>query len=143
MKKFSIIATIAATVMMMSGCKEEVDLTGTWMVAEIKGEPSPANGDMEYTPWLTFDEEGRIHGSGGVNIYNASYILDGNKLEIGSQMTTMMAGPRDVMDYERKLFNTINEIETAKVVDQNNIALCNAEGDTIILLTRMEKEPKL
>lgn len=142
MKKFKSYVVIAAVVMTLAGCKEEVNLTGTWMVSEIKGEASPAAGNMEFTPWLTF-EDGRIHGSGGVNIYNASYIVDGNQFSVSAQMTTMMAGPRDVMDYERKLLDTINEVKTAKAVDENQIALRNSEDETIILLTRMEKEPEL
>ncbi len=137
MKKFCVIATIAAAVLTVSGCKEEVDLSGEWNVIEVCGEACAQAPGSEYAPHLEFDAEaGRIHGNAGVNIYNANYVLEGNKVTISSQMTTMMAGPRDVMDYERKLLNAINEVKTAKVLSDTTIALCDSAGDTVIVLSK-------
>ena len=88
---------------------------------------------------LTFDGDGAIAGSAGVNRYFASYEVKGDALSFGTAGTTMMAGPAPLMTQESTYLNLLSE--TAKFsVGTDELKLMNADG--IVLLT-FEKMPPI
>ena len=69
-----------------------------------------AIGDDEITeppgrrrPSIEFTDEGRIAGTGGVNRITGSYTLTDDTLSIGPVASTMMAGPPEAMELERRV----------------------------------------
>jgi heat shock protein HslJ len=78
-------------------------LTGTeWLLVSIEGDTVDVEGR---TPSLTFDDEGRVAGTTGVNRVVGSYEVvgpAGAELRIGALATTRMAGPEDAMALEQQ-----------------------------------------
>ncbi|HET7425493.1 MAG TPA: META domain-containing protein [Gemmatimonadales bacterium] len=70
-------------------------LEGTeWRLAEIGGQPQPAESATIRTPGFTLTASGRkVHGSAGCNRMTGTYELDGANLKFGPLATTRMACP--------------------------------------------------
>ncbi|GAB7015541.1 hypothetical protein JCM10550A_09080 [Methanogenium cariaci] len=88
---------------------------------------------------LTFDEEGRIAGSAGVNRYFASYEADGDALTFGVAGSTMMAGPEEAMIQEGIYLKLLNETATFSGVG-DDLKLFDADG-TVLLVFKMAVPP--
>jgi heat shock protein HslJ len=78
-------------------------LTGTeWLLVSIEGDTVDVEGRV---PSLTFDDEGRVAGTTGVNRVMGSYEVvgtAGDELRLGGLATTRMAGPEDAMALEQQ-----------------------------------------
>jgi heat shock protein HslJ len=72
-----------------------VPLEGTeWRLAEIGGQPQPAESMTTRTPGFTLTASGRkVQGSAGCNRMTGTYELDREKLKFGPLATTRMACP--------------------------------------------------
>ena len=77
-------------------------LTGTeWRLVSIQGDVVDVEGR---SPSLTFDDEGRVAGTTGVNRVMGSYEIAGaagDELRLGGLATTRMAGPEEAMALEQ------------------------------------------
>ncbi len=71
------------------------------MLVELNGTAvAPANNPRH--PTLRLDPAAqRVSGHAGVNSYGGGYELNGPVLRFGQLMSTMMAGPADLMELER------------------------------------------
>lgn len=88
---------------------------------------------------LTFDEEGGIAGSAGVNRYFASYETDGDALSFGLAGSTMMAGPEDAMMQETTYLKLLNETASFSGVG-DELKLHNSDGN-VLLVFKMAVPP--
>ena len=130
-------AAIAAGIFAISSCCQKVDIAGDWTVNEVNGETLPALLEGQEAPFLSFDpEEGRLHGNTGVNIINSTYTIDGNKLELGPAMSTMMAGPQEWMEAESEILAALDNARTVRTVDETTIELCDSTGTAVLSLVR-------
>lgn len=137
MKKIIVFAAMAAGISFLSSCCQKVDIAGDWTVSEVNGETLPTLLEGQEAPFLSFDPaEGRLHGSTGVNIINSTYTIDGNKLEFGPAMSTMMAGPQEWMEAESKILAALDNARTVKSVDETTIELCDSTGAAVLSLVR-------
>ena len=137
MKKIIVFAAMAAGISFLSSCCQKVDIAGDWTVNEVNGETLPALLEGQEAPFLSFDpEEGRLHGNTGVNIINSTYSIDGNKLELGPAMSTMMAGPQEWMETEREILDALDAARTVKAVSSGAIELRDSTGAAVLSLVR-------
>lgn len=68
------------------------ELEGTeWRLVEYGPADAPVASRPEPPITLTFEEDGRIGGSGGCNSYGGTYQLDGQSLTMGQIQSTLMA----------------------------------------------------
>jgi uncharacterized lipoprotein YbaY len=74
-----------------------------WAIVAIGGTPITAG-----TPSLRFDADGRLSGSTGVNRMFAGYRIDGGVLEVGAAGSTLMAGPPEAMEVERRVLDALH-----------------------------------
>lgn len=73
----------------------------TWMLVELNG-TAVAPVDNPRHPTLRLDPAAqRVSGHAGVNSYGGGYELNGPALRFGQLMSTMMAGPAELMELER------------------------------------------
>jgi len=70
-----------------------------WVVREIGGQPVPAAPRAD----ITFDGQGRAHGTGGCNRFNGGYVLEGAALHFGPAAQTNMACEAPAMALEARL----------------------------------------
>ena len=137
MKKMITLAAIAAGIFAISSCCQKVDIAGDWTVSEVNGETLPTLLEGQEAPFLSFDPaEGRLHGNTGVNIINSTYTIDGNKLELGPAMSTMMAGPQEWMEAERKILDALDAARTVKAASSGAIELRDSTGTAVLSLVR-------
>ena len=137
MKKIIVFAAMAAGISFLSSCCQKVDIAGDWTVNEVNGETLPALLEGQEAPFLSFDpEEGRLHGNTGVNIINSTYSIDGNKLELGPAMSTMMAGPQEWMETEREILDALGTARTVKAASSGAIELRDSTGAAVLSLVR-------
>jgi len=85
---------------------------------------------------LTFDDEGRIAGSAGVNRYFASYETDGEKLSFGLAGSTMMAGPEDAMMQENIYLKLLNETASFSGVG-DELELHDSDGNVLLVFEKI------
>jgi heat shock protein HslJ len=73
-----------------------VPLSGTkWLLREVDGETVTIT-EGQKVAFITFiEEEGRIHGFGGCNVFNGSFESDGEEITFGPMMSTRMACAED------------------------------------------------
>lgn len=137
MKKIIVFAAMAAGISFLSSCCQKVDIAGDWTVSEVNGETLPTLLEGQEAPFLSFDPaEGRLHGSTGVNIINSTYTIDGNKLEFGPAMSTMMAGPQEWMETEREILDALGTARTVKAASSESIELRDSTGTAVLTLVR-------
>lgn len=131
MKK--IVLFLACAVLSVTACNSP-ELTGKWNVTKIGGEAVEC---VVGAPFISFDaEQNRIHGNTGVNIINGSYRLDGKKVSFDGLTTTMMAGPEQDMQVERKYLSAINSTVSAKAAGKNKIILVDEAGKAVMELVK-------
>jgi heat shock protein HslJ len=71
-------------------------IVGTWRTEALGGAAPEAGVASD----VTFSEDGRLSGHGGVNRYGGSYVVRGDELELGPIFSTRMAGPGPAMAHE-------------------------------------------
>ena len=92
-------------------------LTGvTWLMTSYnngKGGFQSALADVQVT--AVFSEEGKLTGNGGCNTYNASYTVDGDKIDIGPAATTRMMCSQPIMEQETAYLKALESAATFKI----------------------------
>lgn len=134
MKRIITATLISLMTMTCISCASKVELNGEWAITSVGADEITAS---ESVPTLTFNSEtGRIHGYTGINIVNGNYSHEGRKLSLSGLGVTMMAGPADEMALERKILDAFNATRSAKMPDEGELLLIDADGNELMTLTR-------
>lgn len=134
MKRIITATLISLMTMTCISCASKVELNGEWAITSVGADEITAS---ESVPTLTFNSEtGRIHGYTGINIVNGNYSHEGRKLSLSGLGVTMMAGPEDEMALERKILDAFNATRSAKMSDEGELLLIDADGNELMTLTR-------
>ena len=75
----------------------------SWEVLSIGGEATIEAG----RPDMTFLDDGAVAGKASINRYRAAVTLDDDTIEFGMAITTMMAGPQELMDQEQQFLGVL------------------------------------
>ncbi len=75
----------------------------SWEVLSIGGDPTLEAG----RPDMTFLDDGAVAGKASINRYRAAVTLDDDTIEFGMAITTMMAGPQELMDQEQQFLGVL------------------------------------
>lgn len=105
-------------------------IEGAWRVASIDGRP--ALGGPEAT--IEFHADGRVAGGTGLNRFAGSWTIEDGSLVLGPLATTLMAGPPERMEQERRVF----EILSAPIVVTRDGEALTMDGVGRLDLTRIE-----
>lgn len=87
-------------------------------------------------PTLAFDEDGRVHGSSGVNRFGGECTIEGTEIRFGPLMSTKMAGPPDRMELERRYLEVLGR-SNRWTVTKGRLTLADGEGTLAVF----EAEP--
>jgi heat shock protein HslJ len=90
-------------------------------------------------PELTFEDDGQVFGTGGVNRFRSTYVLDGDRLTFGPLATTQMAGIPDHVEREHAVLELLAGAPTLRV-DGDVLVLVDAAGHAS-RLTRVRADP--
>ncbi len=80
---------------------------------------------------LKFNNDGRIGGSGGINLYFGSYAQDGTTVTFGPIGCTEMAGPELLMDQESTYFRLLDSARSFHIAG-STLELSDAAGHTVL-----------
>ncbi len=84
---------------------------------------------------LAFREDGRASGSGGCNVINAGYTVEGETITFGPVMSTMMACPDPLMKQEFA-FTKALEAAASFTIDGDTLTISSADGATALIFER-------
>lgn len=89
----------------------DVSLTDTyWKLVEVDGSGVDVTEQMR-EPHIVLDgQNGRFHGSGGVNRLLGGYTVDGNAVTFSQVASTMMAGPPEAMQQEQRIVAALGRV---------------------------------
>ena len=108
-------------------------LVGTWVTETVGDEPL----DEGVSSLVTFTEEGRVEGHGGVNGFGGAYVVTGDEVELGPFFSTRMAGPPAAMAHETALLSALTGTRRFAVVGD---VLVVGDGDAEVRLRRAADE---
>jgi heat shock protein HslJ len=94
----------------------------TWRFDDVAGVPVGPVPDRA-RPELTFEDDGQVFGTGGVNRLRGTYALDGDRLTFGPLVTTRSAGIPDHETRERAVLALLAGPSTVRV-----------DGDVLLLV---------
>ena len=110
-------------------------LSGRWDVRFVRRGEAMASPTADTAPYLEFDAEGQVSGSGGVNRISGPVRADGDRVHLGPLATTRMAGPADAMDDEAALIDALESIASFRV-DDDGLVLLDEDGEPRVQLAR-------
>lgn len=103
-----------------------------WRLFLLEGEPVPPLDGQRDIPWLSFDAEGRVHGSSGCNMTGAGYTQpEGAVLRFTQGFGTMMACAPEVMAREQALLEVLGR-SNLFAIDGDRLSLL--DGTTTLAL---------
>jgi putative lipoprotein len=104
----------------------DAGLVGTsWRAETIVGRPVI---DIAAST-LTFETDGKVHGSGGCNRYFGPVNVDGERLAFGLLGATQMACPEAIMDQEMRFFEALGSAERWEVNEHGLLLVHSAGAD--------------
>lgn len=114
-------------------------LNGEWLIETINGE---AIGKAEKMPYIGFDiAEKQVYGNAGCNLMTGKIDTVGMISEMGTPAvlsmtigTTMMMCPD--MAVEDAVLKALNSVRSVKVMDENNLVLCDEAGNEVLGISR-------
>jgi heat shock protein HslJ len=109
-------------------------LIGTWQT-EALGGIAPEEGVASS---VTFTEDGRVGGHGGVNRFGGTYDVRGDELEFGAFFSTRMAGPEPAMVHEAALLAALQGTRPFALADDT---LTIGAGPDEVRLRRLADVP--
>lgn len=125
------------TVFLITACAggSPASVQGGWrLVSHGSGSnQTPAAPDVDTT--IEFDSEGNLSGNVGCNGFGGEYKVDGNQIEFGPIMSTMMFCEGPVGEQEMAVLSVFLE-SAAFVMDGNVLTITSANGDSSIVLER-------
>lgn len=114
-----------------------VALAGKWVVTAFRreGELARTLPDTEIT--LVLADDGSVIGSGGCNVYRATYAVSGGSIEIAAPFSTRKAclQPDGVMEQEAAYLEVLPRARSYRL-DGDTLHLLTAEGSTVAELAR-------
>ena len=129
MKKMLFVALLAIFVLSACGGRSSLDIQGQWKLVSYN--QTSAAPDVE-----TFIEfkDGQMNGEVGCNGFGGEYTVNGDTLEFGPIMSTMMFC-ENVADQESTVLATLQE-KTSFVIDGNLLTIASADGNSSIVLEK-------
>ena len=133
MKKILFVVLLIAIA--LTACGEvSADIRGQWKLVS-SGSPSnqmPAAPDVETS--IEF-KDGQMNGNVGCNGFGGDYTVNGDALEFGPVMSTMMFCEGPVGEQELATLAVLKESATF-VLDGNMLTITSADGASVIVLER-------
>jgi putative lipoprotein len=105
---------------------------GDWLVEDISGRGVLDN--LQST--LAFDADGHVYGKGGCNRFTGGAKFSGDSVTIGPLAATMMACLPAIADQERRYFDALSKVRSARV-EGSALILAAGDGSALVRLTRI------
>lgn len=124
MKK--LLSLMLGTIFMAAACSKTTPETFTGKEYKLTGTEL----GVEITLGFAADKP-RYFGKSAVNRYFGNYTLDGGNLVFGPAGSTMMAGPKEMMEAEQKYLRALGTVKSYKL-DGKKLTIETTEGQTLV-----------
>jgi heat shock protein HslJ len=134
---FAAVFLLAAVLLAACAGSTPDSIAGQWKLvsygpSDAPGQ-TPAAADVETS--IEFDAEGRMGGNVGCNGFGGDYTVDGDTIEFGPIVSTMMFCEGPVGEQEGATLAVFQE--TAKfMLDGDMLTITSADGNSVIVLER-------
>ncbi len=91
--------------------------------------------------FIRFLSAEKVVGSGGVNRFNGTCTLVGDKLKFGALAVTRMAGPPAVMDQESAFLSALATVTSYRIDENDLLHLLDQDGNELVRLSRSDGDP--
>lgn len=111
---------------------------GEWVLASIRGEAVDLDA-VPRAPTMRVDANGEIGGFGGVNSWGSTLDVSGmaeGRFDAAPPHTTLMAGPRDAMELERRYMEAVRATDRFEVGADGALRLLGADGEELLRFSR-------
>ena len=98
----------------------------TWRFEDVDGVPVGPVPERA-RPQLTFEDDGQVFGTGGINRFRGTYTVAGDRLTFGPLATTQMAGIPEHVAREGAILELLSGAPTVQV-DGDALVLVDAAG---------------
>lgn len=113
-------------------------LHSRWQLTQLRGE-AVASSNPEQAAHIVFGPANRIAGSDGCNRLMGSYSLEGGQLNLGQLVSTRMACLDSTAPAE-EFTRALGEVASYRL-EEEELELLGAEGDSLARFTRNEQQP--
>jgi heat shock protein HslJ len=131
-----IIASAKGATVLTFKAGQPITLTsGAWLLTSYNNGKQAVVGvlpDVEVT--AIFGADGTLSGSGGCNRYSAPYAVEGNKIQIGLALSTMMACAEPIMAQEQAYLAALAQAATYRI-EGAQLELRDADGALLAAYT--------
>lgn len=130
-------ALLAAThaVAQPTGSPEaSLDVRGQWRIEQARTEPLYDRGQAR----LDFGAGGRLSGHTSCNTLSADYLLEGERLRIGTVTTSRQRCNRLQLEQEDRILTALELATTARVRPDGLLELREADGRGVLRATRLK-----
>ncbi|MCK9179965.1 MAG: META domain-containing protein [Bacteroides sp.] len=143
-RKSILIGLFSLSIILIMGCGTAKnglsfsELNGEWNIIELQGDVVVPADNQPY-PFVGFDTStGRLYGNSGCNRMMSSVTPGGQvgEINIGNVAGTRMACNN--MELEQKVLKAMQEVKRYKKLSGNNIALCDANNVSVMILAPKE-----
>ena len=129
---------VLGTIALSACASESTSLEGKlWHMKSYRG----AEGQMlETLPDVRTTAEfanGQVGGNAACNSYNGPYEVNGNKINLGLMMSTMMACPQEIMDQETGYLAGLEQAATFEVTE-DSLKMFDADGEIVLEFAPIE-----
>jgi len=128
-KKWKFLLTLILLSLALTACAGAgASLEGTaWKLVEFAGQPFVANTQ----PTISF-EDGRVGGNSSCNTYGGEYTVNGDNIEFGMLMSTMMAcADNNAMTQEQEYLAFLGSVKIWELRN-GQLLFFDANGNTLI-----------
>ena len=87
---------------------------------------------------VSFDQAGRVSGSGGCNRYGGPVEVSGETIRFGPLASTRMACSPAISDQEERFFAALRSATRFVVTAEDKLVLYDATGEAIVTFSRVE-----
>ncbi len=110
-------------------------MAGTSWLAEDIGR----RGVLDNPPTtMSFDQAGRVGGSGGCNRYGGPVEVSGETIRFGPLASTRMACAPAIGDQEERFFAALQSATRFVFTAEGKLVLYDATGDAVVTFSRVE-----
>lgn len=113
------------------------NVRGAWVIEQARTEPLLDKRRAR----LVFGADGRLSGHTSCNAMNGPYTLTGDRLQVGTIVTTRMACGELAREQEDRILTALELAATARVRPDGLLELRDAEGRGVLRATRAAEQP--
>lgn len=107
----------------------------TWRLIDLRGATAPSQlspQPLRPVQLVFAEEKDRMAGSGGCNLVNGGFQLDGEQLRFGALAATRMACPPALMTFEQSYLEALGRVRRWSI-DKRTLLLQDATGRTLMV----------